>query len=294
MNFTAAKCPVCGADIQVDGERANCFCMYCGSQIQVQSAINSVSIDGVASANAILTRAFQFLQTSDFEKASEYFSRVLDLEPTNGSAFLGQLLSVIKCPNSSNAKVYVKDFNQYKFAYQYGDETVRVELNNLADKAKERFEREMNTVAAKENSISLSANATYSFLWSNDEKPCDDDFEQLKDEMRCSQRFDNIVYPAVAFYDSECSTIYEVLPALEAAVSKNYKMILFVRNCDDELLKTLHVNCLRGTFKCELVCIDNVNQLREAAIFCGTTCNSATVQNLKNAYISGNQIVLEK
>lgn len=294
MNFTAAKCPVCGADIQVDGERTNCFCMYCGSQIQVQSAINSVSIDGVASANAILTRAFQFLQTSDFEKASEYFSRVLDLEPTNGSAFLGQLLSVTKCPNSSNAKVYVKDFNQYKFAYQYGDESVRVELNNLADKAKERFEREMNTVAAKENSISLSANATYSFLWSNDEKPCDDDFEQLKDEMRCSQRFDNIVYPAVAFYDSECSTIIEVLPALEVAVSKSYKMILFVRNCDDELLKTLHMNCLKGIFKCELVCVDNVNQLREAAIFCGTTCNSAKVQNLKNAYISGNQIVLEK
>lgn len=294
MNFTAAKCPVCGADIQVDGERTNCFCMYCGSQIQVQSAINSVSIDGVASANAILTRAFQFLQTSDFEKASEYFSRVLDLEPTNGSAFLGQLLSTIKCPNSSNTKVYVKDFNQYKFAYQYGDESVRVELNNLADRSKERFENEMNTVAAKENSISLSANATYSFLWSNDEKPCDDDFEQLKNEMRCSQRFDHIVYPAVAFYDSECSTIYEVLPALEAAVSKSYKMILFVRNCDDELLKKLHMNCLRGTFKCALVCIDNVNQLREMAIFCGAACNSASVSNLKNAYIIGNRIVLEK
>lgn len=85
------------------------------------------------------------------------------------------------------------------------------------------------------------------------------DFEQLKEEMRCSQRFYNIVYPAVAFYDSECSTIYVVLLALESAVSKNYKMILFVRNCDDKLLKTLHMNCLRGTFKCALVCIAYVN-----------------------------------
>lgn len=174
MNLTVVKCPVCGADIQVDGEKTNYFYMYCDSQIQVQSAINSISIDGVVSANAILTRAFQFLQTSDFGKISEYLSRVLDLEPTNGGTFFGQLLSVIKCPNSSNAKVYMKDFNQYKFAYQYGDESVRVELNNLAYKAKERFEKEMNTVAAKENSISLSCNATYSFLWGNDEKSCDE------------------------------------------------------------------------------------------------------------------------
>ncbi len=308
MNFMAAKCPVCGADIQVDGEKTNCFCMYCGSQIQVQSAINSVSVDGIASTNARLTRGFQFLQTFDFEKANEYFSKALDLEPTNGNAFLGQLLSVIKCPDCSSAKVYVEDFSQYKFAYQYGDESVRAELATLAKKSKERFEEKMNFAAAKVNSISLECDVIYSFLWSNDEKPRIDDFEWLKNEMKRSQRFDNVEHPAVAFYDSECSTLHETLPALEAAVGEKNKMILFVRNCDDDLLKILHDNCLRGIFKCAVVCIDDVNRLREAALLCGTTCNSATVpdsermnytykiilSHLKNAYIYRNKIILEK
>lgn len=63
--------------------------------------------------------------------------------------------------------------------------------------------------------------------------------------MRCSNRFDDVVSPFMAVYDIECSTIYEVLPTLEVAVSNGYKVILFVLNCDDELIKTLHMNCLR-------------------------------------------------
>lgn len=297
MNFTAAKCPVCGADIQVDGERTNCFCMYCGSQIQVQSAINSVSIDGVASANAILTRAYQFLQTSEFEKANEYFLRVLDLEPTNANAFLGQLLAVIKSPNSSSATIYVKDYNQYRFAYQYGDEGIRAELEALNEKSKERFEKEMNAATLKPSSMTLSFDSACSFLWGSDDRPDGNgtnDYEQLREQMCNSERFESVVYPAVAIYDSECSTIQDVLPSLEIAVNKKCKMILFVRSCDDELWKTLFVNCARGTFNCELVCINDASKLRELAMFCGTTCNGGTVPNLKNAYIEGKKIVLVK
>lgn len=293
MNFTAAKCPICGADIQVDEERTNCFCSYCGSQIQVQSAINNASIDGIASEKAIMTRAYQFLQISDFEKAGEYFSKALDLNPTNGNAFLGQLLSTLKCTDSSKAEVYVKDYTQFKFAEQYGDEAVRAELKSLVDSAKERFEREMNAIVEKGNSISLSCNAIYHFLWDDDERPCCDDFEQLKKEMCCSERFDKMIYPAVAFYDSECSTTVEVLPALETALSnKNHKVILFVRNCDDELLQTLNVNCLRGVFKCALVCVEDPVMLRKMADFCGNVCNSAEVTNLECAYVDGNRIAL--
>lgn len=294
MGFTAAKCPVCGADIQVDGEISNCFCMYCGSQIHVQNAINGVAIDGVASANAILTRANQFLQTSNFEKANEYFLRVLDLEPTNSQAFLGQLLATIQCSNASNVKVYVEDYSQYKFAHQYADEALQEELRNLADSARKRFTQEMNEAALTPNSVSISCGTAYNFLWTPDEKPQDSDFEKIKIRLCNPRRFDAVVYPAVAFYDCDCTTIMDVLLALEYAVSNKYKIILFVHSCDEELLRTLLMNCMRGILQCELVCINDVNKLREAALFCGTSFNSETVPNIQKAYIVNNNLVLVK
>ena len=44
MNFTAAKCPCCGANIQVDQNLERAFCSYCGSEILVQDAVQKIKI----------------------------------------------------------------------------------------------------------------------------------------------------------------------------------------------------------------------------------------------------------
>ena len=42
MKFVAAKCPSCGANIQVDEDTKKCFCQFCGSQIFVEEAIQMI------------------------------------------------------------------------------------------------------------------------------------------------------------------------------------------------------------------------------------------------------------
>ena len=46
MNFVAAVCPNCGANIHVDEERERGFCQYCGTEIIIQDAIQKVKITG--------------------------------------------------------------------------------------------------------------------------------------------------------------------------------------------------------------------------------------------------------
>ena len=38
MSIVNAKCPNCGASIQLDDERKEGFCSYCGSKVEVEEA----------------------------------------------------------------------------------------------------------------------------------------------------------------------------------------------------------------------------------------------------------------
>lgn len=287
MNLTSVKCPVCGADIQIDpdriGENNYCFCMYCGSSIQVHSAVKNIFVDGVASANAIFTRGYQFLQMSDFEKAKDYFSKILDLEPTNARAFLGQLLAICKCTNTSDLKVDIRDYYQYQFAFQYGDDALREELVALSNKARNHFLKDINDAKLQSDYRTLSANCIYNFLWGKDEK---------LDDSRVFCRFDSINLPAVICCDNECTSIRDVLPALEVAVGYKDEIVMFVHHADDELLETLRLNRARDVFHCIVVCLNDFNEINKIASFCGTVCNSTTIEHVQKAYINGKNIIL--
>lgn len=45
MNFVAAKCPNCGADIQVDQTKKEAFCQYCGLKLLVDEAIHKYKVE---------------------------------------------------------------------------------------------------------------------------------------------------------------------------------------------------------------------------------------------------------
>ena len=95
MKLIAAKCPNCGADINVDTERKSMFCSYCGSQILVDEAINKyqidikvggqISVDGIATEKAKLQRAIMFKSTGQLEQAISCYEELMALNPSNVS-----------------------------------------------------------------------------------------------------------------------------------------------------------------------------------------------------------------
>jgi len=49
------------------------------------------------STTPLLERAYIFIEDEEFERADEYFERVLDLEPKNARAYMGKFLVQVKC-----------------------------------------------------------------------------------------------------------------------------------------------------------------------------------------------------
>lgn len=61
MNFTVAKCPSCGANVQVDQNLEHAFCSYCGSKIIVQDAVQKIKIVGpVEMTGTVKTQNHEF------------------------------------------------------------------------------------------------------------------------------------------------------------------------------------------------------------------------------------------
>ena len=86
MTFIAAKCPNCGGEIQLDDERKNGFCLYCGSSIDVKQTINEQSHNVTGSEEDINNwkSAFEtYFSAFDFEKAEKIADKILQASPTN-------------------------------------------------------------------------------------------------------------------------------------------------------------------------------------------------------------------
>ena len=95
MPLVPAQCTQCGAIVKVDDTKAANICHYCGTAFVTEKAINNyhitnnmnisnatINVSGLSTENLLL-RAEQFEVQGDFEKAKEYYNRVLDIEATN-------------------------------------------------------------------------------------------------------------------------------------------------------------------------------------------------------------------
>ncbi len=81
------KCPNCRADIELDDSREIGFCRYCGTKILIEP--NKSKVDGIAGIDNLLLRAEQFYNENNFEKATEYYNKVLDVDINNSRAKQG-------------------------------------------------------------------------------------------------------------------------------------------------------------------------------------------------------------
>ncbi len=90
MTFRAAKCPECGADIQVPQDRDAVKCMYCGKNIIVRQAIQASAGPQVRNWMRLASAA---AEAGNHEEAYGYYTRVLEIEPENYEAWLGKAIA---------------------------------------------------------------------------------------------------------------------------------------------------------------------------------------------------------
>jgi len=112
MPVIAAKCPNCNGDIQLDDTKRSGFCMYCGSQVLVQDAIDlakvkvdgAVTVEGVATLEKLVQNGAKFLELGEYRRAKEVYGRITNEYPEDYRGWWGavcaatQNFDIAECP----------------------------------------------------------------------------------------------------------------------------------------------------------------------------------------------------
>ena len=115
MPFVQAKCPNCGGFLAVDNAKDAAICQFCNTPFVVEKAINNynitvkgnvnvesatIKVEGAPSVVNLLIRAHSFVLSKDYDKAIDYYNKVLDLDPLNTEA--KECMAKITTPKRDN------------------------------------------------------------------------------------------------------------------------------------------------------------------------------------------------
>ncbi len=94
-----------------------------------------------ATVDSYLERAYMFLEDSKWDKADEYFEKVLDMDPKNARAYLGKLLALHHWVNPEKLQYLWEPFGQeeyYQKAIRFADPTLKATLEGYLNVVLER------------------------------------------------------------------------------------------------------------------------------------------------------------
>lgn len=118
MPLVAAKCTQCGANIEVDDTKEAGICKFCGTAFITEKAITNYNTyvtnnNNFAGANInvlganvdnLLTLARNAEEVGNYDEAKEYYTRVLENQPSNCDALIGKGVSSLYSSNLNEIK----------------------------------------------------------------------------------------------------------------------------------------------------------------------------------------------
>ncbi len=116
MPLVAAKCTQCGANLEVDNTKEAGICKYCGTAFITEKAINNYNTyvtNNFAGANInvmganienLLVLAKNAEEIGNYDEARDYYTRVLENQPTNCEALVGKGVSSLYSSNLADIK----------------------------------------------------------------------------------------------------------------------------------------------------------------------------------------------
>ena len=100
---------------------------------------------------AVLKRAFLFLEDGDWDSADEYCEKVLDKEPENAEAYLGKLLAELKLRKTEDLQHCTKAFNSssnYQKAVRFADKRLKAKLEGYSQEILKTRNKKIAIIAA--------------------------------------------------------------------------------------------------------------------------------------------------
>jgi len=134
------KCKMCDANLEVNEGEKTVVCEYCGTR-HMFPEINKegqagvydyTKVKAVLNHESLYQRGCLFLEDGFFDRAYEYYDRVLDIDPSYALAYVGKLCAEFKCkrerdlgaiPSRIDASINLKN------AKRFGDEALIARLD---------------------------------------------------------------------------------------------------------------------------------------------------------------------
>lgn len=96
MKLTPAKCPSCGANIEVNDKLEKTICQYCGTQVLIEEAITKyqleisgkVEVDGITSNKELLNRVRKYIKLKEYDEARYIIDKIVGENSLNVEAYL--------------------------------------------------------------------------------------------------------------------------------------------------------------------------------------------------------------
>lgn len=91
MSIVSVKCPICEAKIQLDDERPEGFCSYCGSKVKIEKAqeakiLGTVKVDSSDELKNLYQIARRAKDSENSENAQKYYDMILIKDPISWEA----------------------------------------------------------------------------------------------------------------------------------------------------------------------------------------------------------------
>lgn len=119
VQLQAAKCPQCGADIQVNPNLEQAMCQYCGTTILVNDAVEKykieisgkVKVDGVTNRDDLLSQAKKHFAVGEYINAKEHLHEIISTDNFDIEAYCELIKNNIELVKSGNYNPYISIYH---------------------------------------------------------------------------------------------------------------------------------------------------------------------------------------
>lgn len=155
MKLIPAKCPSCGANIEVNESLKNAICQYCGTTILIEEAVEKykveisgeVKVDGIEGKSELLKNAETLASIGKYTEAIQKFKMYFDKYPDDYKGYLSYLRMIItdgfiKYKPELLMKILMFEQNEYKYFFKFAPkEKIEEYKKELYEFCKKHYEK---------------------------------------------------------------------------------------------------------------------------------------------------------